>query len=620
MQQGLIKYFGQSFLGFWLLLLAMTFTWAGSVQANIFDRFSVQQELLPDEEAFQVVSSDIKGDQLVVVWQSQPDYYLYRKNFKLESTSPEVVVGELILPTGETEDDPLFGKVEVYFNEVTISAPLSLAENHPGELEFILHGQGCNKPVGICYPPQKRKVLVDLSAFSPLGTAVAAEAQGSTDNGAIESAANLGASGATASFWYYIATAFGAGLLLVFTPCVLPVLPILSSLIVGQGDTVVSRWRGGIMSVAYVLGTSVTYTLMGVLAGAAGLQLQAFFQHPAAIIVMTVILVVLSLSMFGLFNMQLPHSMQEKINDTGRKIKPHSLGLAFVLGLLSALVVSACVSPLLILALGVAVQQGDPWLGGAMMFSMAMGMGVLLIAFGFGASWLLPKAGVWMNRIKELFGFLVLGVAIIVLSSIKVVPVLLLWALLLLVAGFWLWSIARQLNPDSVLQATFRALAVAGLLWGGLALIGGLSGGTELQRPLATLALNSGGSVVVNDLPFQKVDNAQDLEALLIKAREQQQPVLVDYYADWCTDCVRMERTTFREAEVHAAVNGWLLVKADVTKVNATTQALKDRFKVFGPPATLFISASGQERGDLHRYGYIRKDDFLQLAQANAGG
>ncbi len=607
---------------FYFLILALAF-FASAAQANPFSRFQVDDELLPDLEAFQVVQGVVEGNQLVVAWQSAPQYYLYKKNFKIVSSDPAVQLGEVIFPQGEIENDPLFGEVEVYFGQVELRAPISLVDEGTKSVELELHAQGCNKPVGVCYAPQKRSLKVDLSGFV-VGDANASEVNSIADTAKVDkvtaeplavakplSNENL-AGNSEYTLWFYVLTAFVAGLGLVFTPCVLPMLPILSGIIVGQQSAPVSRMRGGLLSIAYVLGTAITYTAMGVLAGAAGLQLQAYFQHPVVISVMTVILVLLALSMFGAFTLQLPSALQTKINESSSGVKAGTLFFAVIMGLLSALIVSACVSPLLIMALGVAITKGDPVLGGTMMFAMAMGMGVLLVAFGFGASWLLPKAGVWMDRVKDLFGFLLLAVAIVVLSSIKQVPILLVWSPLLLMFGFWLWLNASSSPGNTVFQALLKALALIGFLWGSLALIGGLTGGSQLDKPLDQISM--GRSVVSENLVFQSVKTEAGLIELLAQAKQNKQPVLVDYYADWCTDCVRMERTTFQDPDVKTAVKSWLLIKADVTKVNPETEKLKQHYGVFGPPATIFISATGVEQQDMRRYGYIKSKDFLPMA------
>ena len=572
-------------------------------------------QLLPDAEAFQIIKSEVRDGQLAIHWLSAPDYYLYRKNFKIVSAVPGVTIGEMSLPKGQVEDDPLFGPVEVYFDQVVMNAPISFSDQAKDlkELELKIHAQGCNKPVGICYPPQVRDVIVLLNDAGLAATSAVSKIT-STASAAVLSPADQ-AVASESSFWSYVLTAFGAGLLLVFTPCVLPMLPILSGLIVGSDEKPVSRARAGTLSIAYVLGTAITYTAMGALAGAAGIQLQAYFQHPIAIAIMVVILLVLALSMFGVFTIAMPSGAQSKLNQWTDKFKSGSLFWVMIMGLLSALIVSACVSPLLITALGVAIQKGDPWLGASMMFAMAMGMGVFLVAFGFGASWLVPKAGAWMNHVKEFFGFLVLAVAIIVASSIKEVPLLFLWSALLLGFGFWLWQIAKE--NDSGRAIVFNVVAVMSFLWAATAFIGGMTGSQQITDPLSKLSLGNNAAVIAGvsqEMQFNKVTTVAQIEVLLQEAKENGKPVLVDYYADWCLDCKRMDAGTYSDAEVIKMFSNWQLIKIDVTKVSDETQAAKDFYSVFGPPATLFVNAAGDELKDLRRYGYIKEKEMMSLA------
>ena len=614
---------------FALLAAAVTSTtmYANDDFLNGFDLSKIASpgedvQLLPGEEAFQIIKSEVRDGQLDIQWLSAPDYYLYRKNFKIVSDIPGVIIGEMSLPKGLVEDDPLFGPVEVYFDEVVMSAPISFSDEAKDlkELQLKIHAQGCNKPVGICYPPQVRDVIVLLdnkpvsfvaASASPIENTTLTIASSASVSHVVSTTAAAGA-----SFWSYVLTAFGAGLLLVFTPCVLPMLPILSGLIVSSDDKPVSRTRAGALSIAYVLGTAITYTAMGALAGAAGIQLQAYFQHPAAIITMVVILLVLALSMFGAFSIALPSGAQSKLSQWSSKFKSGSLFLVMIMGLLSALIVSACVSPLLITALGVAIQKGDPWLGASMMFAMAMGMGVFLIAFGFGASWLVPKAGEWMNRVKEFFGFLVLAVAIIVASSIKQVPLLLFWSPLLLGFGFWLWQIAKETETNGRV-IVFNVIAVMSFLWGVTAFIGGLTGSQQITQPLSKLFVANNTALVAgtpHEMLFKKVTSVAQIKTLLQEAKADGKPVLVDYYADWCTDCKRMDAGTYSESEVIGTFSDWQLIKIDVTKVNDESQSAKDFYSVFGPPATLFIDGAGNELKDLRRYGYIKKKEIMDLA------
>lgn len=590
-------------------LLMAAFTSIGQAQLS-----SQTQSLLPEEEAFKVIADVTDTGSLTVYWQIADGYYMYRDKFFTETTADStVVLGPMEIPDGEVVDDELFGSIEVYFTGVNYTHSMS-AVGGSSELEFVVKGQGCNKPVGVCYPPMTRSVTVVL----PEGST--AESSPTVTN-VIENNASsvLGAVGAAGgvdqperkSLVSYLLTAFWVGVLLTFTPCVLPMIPILSGLVAGESKT----GKGGILSIFYVLGTAVTYTAMGVLAGWTGAQLQAYFQSPVWIGAIALLLAVLSLSLFGVFQIQMPSSIQGRIQQSTSTMASGKYGVAFVIGLFSALIVGACVSPLLIVALGAAIQFGDPMLGGAIMFSLALGMGVLLVAFGFGANWLLPKAGAWMERVTQLFGFMILAVAIYLLDTIKDFESIWLWAVWLIGLAAYSWVV---LTPKDESNGASKLLpmiaAVVFLFWGLLTLVGAAAGSNDLFRPLQVFTQSSGnGAVGIQQqaAKFTEVDSVSSLQAELLAAKDK--PIIIDFYADWCVECVRMLETTFVDPAVLEALDGVQLIKVDVTDPSSLANEIKGIYSVFGPPATLFVDASGTLRDDLNRYGYIPSEEFLGL-------
>ncbi len=590
-------------------LLMAAFTSIGQAQLS-----SQTQSLLPEEEAFKVIADVTDTGSLTVYWQIADGYYMYRDKFFTETTADStVVLGPMEIPDGEVVDDELFGSIEVYFTGVNYTHSMS-AVGGSSELEFVVKGQGCNKPVGVCYPPMTRSVTVVL----PEGST--AESSPTVTN-VIENNASsvLGAVGAAGgvdqperkSLVSYLLTAFWVGVLLTFTPCVLPMIPILSGLVAGESKT----GKGGILSIFYVLGTAVTYTAMGVLAGWTGAQLQAYFQSPVWIGAIALLLAVLSLSLFGVFQIQMPSSIQGRIQQSTSTMASGKYGVAFVVGLFSALIVGACVSPLLIVALGAAIQFGDPMLGGAIMFSLALGMGVLLVAFGFGANWLLPKAGAWMERVTQLFGFMILAVAIYLLDTIKDFESIWLWAVWLIGLAAYSWVV---LTPKDESNGASKLLpmiaAVVFLFWGLLTLVGAAAGSNDLFRPLQVFTQSSGnGAVGIQQqaAKFTEVDSVSSLQAELLAAKDK--PIIIDFYADWCVECVRMLETTFVDPAVLEALDGVQLIKVDVTDPSSLANEIKGIYSVFGPPATLFVDASGTLRDDLNRYGYIPSEEFLGL-------
>ncbi len=597
-----------------LTVFACVFTLSVTqAQTDFFKSFGSdsQEELLAAEEAFQIVDSRIEGNELVIDWQSANGYYFYRKNFKADSLRESIVTGDAKLPKGQIENDPLFGNVEVYFDPVEMRVPLTAAQSEgfaKGEYEFKIHAQGCNKPVGVCYPPQQYTIKHVIDSLLPTASASVEDVSSDLKTDGLQQNSSQTVQSESSSVLANILLAFGVGILLVFTPCVLPMIPILSGLVVGQENT--SRSKAVWMSIAYILGTAITYTLMGVAAGAAGVHLQAYFQHPAVIAFMVVILVVLAASMFGLYELRMPAAFQSAVTNKTNSVSKGGFVMTMLVGLMSALIVSTCVSPLLILVLGAAMREGSPVIGGVMMFSMAWGMGIPLILFALGAQWLLPRAGTWMDRVKEFFGYAVIATAILVASSLKTVPSLLLWSIWLVFFGLWLWRSASGFKLP-VIRA-MKVLSVAALSWGMASGLGAFYGGDQLLRPLERVVNASKPQI---QLPFQTVTSSQELNQAMLSARDQNKPVLVDYYADWCTYCVIMEKTTYRDVEVEAALKNWVLLKVDVTVPNEMTQSAKSRFKIIAPPATLFINKSGDEVVDLRTFGFIKSKSLISMLE-----
>ena len=440
---------------------------------------SVTAETLLDvDEAFVLDVWSADGERLKALFEVQPGYYIYKDKLKFEP-SDQARLMPAILPEGEVMDDPYFGVTAIYTGNFEFEIPLIRASPEFEVLELTAEYQGCAKDL-ICYPPVQKTFKIPLMSLVSTALAdtggVGSGGFGSRGNGAIEQ-----------SFWWLIITAFGTGFLLTFTPCVLPLIPILSSIIVGEGETQ-SRMRTGALSVTYVLGTLVAYAIVGAVAGSTGEQLQAYLQNVWAIGAMTVIFVLMALSLFGFYEIRMPSSLEASLQSGTMRLGGGKFGAVFALGLLSALIVSACVSPLLISLLGIAVAKADPVLGAAMMTSMALGMGVILIAIGFGLALALPKAGTWMDRLKQGFGVVLLGVAIYILGSIPEIPVLILWALLLIIAGVYLGATQELKANASGWSYFWKGSGLVMLIWGILALIGGVMGNRNILQPLSSLS------------------------------------------------------------------------------------------------------------------------------------
>ncbi len=332
------------------------------------------------------------------------------------------------------------------------------------------------------------------------------------------------------------------------------------------------------------------------------------------------ILVLMSLSMFGLYDIQIPASMQSKLQTQTGRLKGGALGSVFIMGAISALIVGACVSPVLIAVLGLAIERADPVLGGVIMFSMALGSGVILIGLGFGASYLLPKAGPWMENVKYVFGVLLLGVAIYMLGALPDLPVLYLWAILLIVVSIYLGALESLPSGTSGWRYLSKGLGVFVLIWGVLALLGGMTNNRDITRPIdlsttglfASAGLRPGLNKDESHIVFTRVSAIEELDKHLSTARTNGRPVMLDYYADWCIDCIRMEKSTFGNQAVVSELSDFVMLQVDVTDPrNPITNAIKKRYGVYGPPAMLFFDTSGNERNELRRYGYMGPEEFL---------
>lgn len=560
----------------------------------------VEPEVPDPERAFLVSARLVDTTTILVRFDIGDCCYLYRDKTKIELVRADGTAARLggyTLPPGKIKTDEFVGKTEVYYGGIEVKLPLEGAS--PG-LALKIGFQGCSeKGVQICYPPMTK--ILRLGA--------------ETESAAPTNRFN-------AAFWLALAVALGAGVLLSFTPCVLPMIPILSGVIVGTEGTHLTKLRGGLLSYAYVLGTAVTYAIAGALAGATGEQFQAYFQNPWAIGIFSAILVLLALSMFGFYELQMPASVQSLLHQHSSRLHRRAkqwlageyIGV-FFLGLASALIIGACVSPVLVSALGGAITAGDPWLGAGVMFALAHGQGVILIALGIGEGLLLPKVGPWMNTIKDVFGTLLLAVGIYLLGFLPEVPVLLLWGALFIVCAVYLGATQRLPEGASGWRYLWKGLGTVLLIWGALALVGGFAGARDIFNPLPPSLLGTRTAQFAAGSLFVRVKTLPELETRLAEAKAVGKPAMLDYYADWCTDCLRMEKATFADPEVRAdLMRRFVLIQADVTESNRSEiKAMKARFSVYGPPATLFFSASGQERQELRTYGFLDKQAFLAL-------
>lgn len=557
---------------------------------------------LPPKEAFQVTATAEGADKIRVDFLIAPAYYLYRHrfNFAIDTAtgSPGASLGNAAIPEGEWKEDEFFGRQQVYYSAVSVTVPVSRAPGEALTLPLVIGLQGC-ADAGLCYPPEKRRLSVTLPATDRAATLPA------DSGGFVSEQDRLAALIKDGSLPLVLATFFGLGLLLAFTPCVLPMVPILSGIIAGQGN--VTTGRAFSLSLSYVLGMATVNTLAGIAAASAGAQVQALFQQPWIITVFALLFVVLAASMFGFFTLQLPAALQTRLADVSNQQRAGTYGGVAVMGALSALIVTACVAPPLFAALAVIAQTGDVLRGGTALFVMSLGMGAPLLVIGTSAGRLLPKAGAWMDTVKKLFGVLMLAVAAWMLARIVPQPyALVLWAIPAFAAAVVLWV---DIQPKSWRGWLGRGIGVTFGLYG-LVLLAGLAlGGHDPLSPIPQL------SAPQSALEFKKIKTVADLDREIAAASAAGKPVMLDFYADWCVSCKEMERYTFTDATVQSVLAGTVLLKADVTANDEADQALLQRFGIFGPPTIAFWNTQGVELNRFRVVGFMKADEFANVAR-----
>ncbi len=585
--------------------------------------------VLPPDEAF-VVSAAMPDAQTVrLEYKPTESTYLYRNKLEWKVKSPAgVTVAKVDTPAGEVKNDPNFDTpMEVYHHAFSATVALSRALATDETLVLEAAWQGCNEAVGICYPPINRAFTLSPAgapAATPAAateTAAAPAAAGrESDTSRIERVLKGG------SFWAVVATFFGFGLLLALTPCVFPMIPILSGIIAGQNhDAPLTKSRGFLLSAAYVLGMAITYALAGVAAALSGTLVSNALQNPWALGIGAGIFVLLALSMFGFFEIQLPSFIQSKFNDASNKMQGGNFVGVFVMGALSAVIVGPCVAPPLAAALAFIAQTGNTTLGGVALFVLALGMGVPLLLVGLSAGALLPRAGGWMNAVKYFFGVLMLAIAIYLVSPIIPDWVnMLLWGLLLIASAIYLHALDPLPEKASGWKRLWKGLGVA-LLIGGLALLLGLlAGSRNLLQPLdvfKSVAGNGGGSAVAAEaqgLAFERVRTVAELDTRLAAARAGGREVMLDFYADWCVSCKEMEHLTFVDPKVRARLKDAVLLQVDVTNNTDADKALLKRFSLFGPPGLIFWNAAGAQ-SDYKVIGFEKPEKFLASIESALG-
>ena len=567
-----------------LLLTFFLMFFAGLAQAQTSGDPFAQPDFLPATKAFVFTSEPLPSGEISLKWKIADEYYLYQKRFKFDGLDQAHTPA---FPPGLEHSDEFFGATQVYRNEVELLIPAGAS----GQVK--VSWQGC-ADAGLCYPPQSQ--TLDLG-----GTPVASGQGQAQDQ-------SLAASLQQSSLGWSLLLFFGLGLLLAFTPCSLPMLPILAGLVVGSGAT---AGRGFAVAGSYVISMALVYAGLGVLAALLGANLQALLQQPWLLGSFAALFVVLALPMFGFFELQLPAGLRDRLESAGRGRKGGSLLGAGILGALSGLLVGPCMTAPLAGALLYIAQSGNAVEGGLVLFVMGLGIGVPLLLLVTVGSRFLPKPGAWMNLMKGLFGFLFLGTALLLVRPVLDESLWVgLWGVLLVVLASSLWQQAQAFLRAKPL---FRPLSLLAGLWGSLLLVGAAGGGTELWQPLQVYTATTVAGSTTNSAhdAFITLKDPASLDRELADAKAAGQWVMLDYYADWCVSCKVMEKQVFAKPQVMDALQGVRLLRLDVTADNVASRELLSRYQVPGPPSFVWIGPNGVERRGQRITGEVNAQTFL---------
>lgn len=581
--------------------------------SNVFDQFNDadQEAILHPDQAFIVSAQSIAENIIHVRWEIAKGYYLYKDKFNFSFSDNNITVSDIQLPEGKQKLDPNFGDVQVYYYNVNTELTIKRSRPDITTAELLVTYQGCKEDT-LCYPPTNKSLPLELTTAGIAVSAGRSEKTGppqqSVQNNIAEHLFND-------DLLKNIIAFFGFGLLLSLTPCVFPMIPILSGIIVGQGRQI-TVLHSFYISLAYVFAVALTYAVLGIIAGSFAINLQATAQNVWVITTFSLIFVLLALSMFGFYELRLPipDSWQSKLSNTADQ-QSGSLKGAFIMGILSAIIVGPCIAPPLAAALLYISQTGDAVLGGLTLFSMALGMSVPLLMIGTSAGKLLPRSGTWMESVKHIFGVLMLATAIWFMGRVLPAPlVLALWALLLIVCSVYMGVLDKP-DYQSPWQKLWRGLGLVMLIYGIICMIGAANGGNNILQPLQGLATNYADAKKPGTLAFKTIKDTGDLHYALEQAGRDNKPVMLDFYADWCITCKEMEHGTFADMNVHQSLQNFVLLQADVTKNDTADKQLLQKFDLYGPPAILFFDKQGAEQKPYRVIGFMDSNTFLKHIQ-----
>jgi thiol:disulfide interchange protein DsbD len=604
-----------------LLLTVYSLPLWASPGFNLLDSLGGDDNILDPDDAFQI-SYDSQPGKFRVSWVIAEGHYLYRDKMKITTDDASIETQPLIQPAAEPKDDPVFNKtLYVYHNFAEATLPYNYTDNGDKDVTFKVTYQGCSEVSGICYPPQNKTFTVRLSPI-PAAAAAATTQSDANDKSTASTSEPVSEQDQIAGVlrggdtWLTIFMFFGFGLLLAFTPCVFPMIPILSGIIVGQGEKI-STGKAFYLSLVYVLAMALTYTVVGILVGLSGENIQAWFQNPWIIGSFAAIFVLLSLAMFGFYELQMPASIQSKLTTVSQSQQGGNIIGVAVMGFLSALIVGPCVTAPLVGALIYIADTGDAVLGGLALFSLSMGMGAPLLLIGTSAGKLLPKAGAWMNAIKAVFGVLLLGLAIWLLERVAPAAVTMgLWAALIIVSAIYMGALDSLPEGGSGWKKLWKGLGVVMLIYGIIILLGLASGNRNVFQPLSGLVgmsmSQANNTAAAEHINFRQIKGVDGLNRELASAKAAGKPVMLDFYADWCVSCKEMEALTFSDPAVQQALDGVILLQADVTPNDEADKELYKHFGIIGPPSIMFFDNNGKERRNYRVVGYMPADQFSQ--------
>ncbi|NVK22610.1 MAG: protein-disulfide reductase DsbD [Kangiellaceae bacterium] len=588
---------------FGFLLLVFSSSWLVINQAKAFtinlnELLGNQEELLTVDEAFKL-QVEVLDNNILVKFEIAEDYYMYRERFAFNSDN--ATLGEALMPEGKVKDDPYFGMTEVYHNFFEASVPFSNAQS---EINFSVDFQGCATD-RLCYPPTTRTVTLAIDGVASVIQKGATTEFVSEQDSLITS---LEDNSAIWNFFKFILIGLG----LTFTPCVFPMIPIISGIIAGQGKDISTRRAFG-LSLTYTQAVAIVYAIFGVLVALAGKSLSGYLQSPFFVIGAAIVFVILSLSMFGFYELQLPASLQAKLANKSNSQKGGYIGTA-IMGAISALIVSPCVTVPLIAILLFIAQSGDLFLGATALYGLGIGMGIPLIIIAVTEGKFLPKAGPWMDGIKAAFGVAMLAVALYLIKHLLPNSIYMYgWALLSIIPGFFL--LKNQLAHTGW-SNLFKAVGLILMIYGALLMVGGAKSNRDLLNPLKNGISDSASISKQSHLPFERIKTLAQLEEMVTQANAQGKTVMLDFFAEWCAACYEFEALVFSDAKVAAALSNTLLLQADVTANDAADVELMEAFEVLGLPSIMFFDAQGNELPKFRATGFEDAQTFEKRIKA----